>query len=580
MARTKQTAGRTTPAVRGPPRLQLPEDGFNHPFQETECDMGPRQGKEHPRTILELRMCALSNRLREKPNWWEKMEDESIVEKWREEALQQAGDDANPEWKLTPGMVNYVLEELQGYADLRESETGIEARVGPAERVWKSDELIPSSLREKLLAAVAPLESVPDSQKDWHPGSDGLVLNLVHPSLYPIVYERTMSKNPGSVSLIAVEAPEFCDPMFTSERFQWLPSDFLIDGDGKATLASPYINNVHPTQHKELCSVIPEILQRALPMFERVLSDTIRPLLPMRIATSGGRGSGNEETADCIWEDGVPYPGSSSEEECEEDQEAWLDKHSFKTPNAREHYDGDLGVMGDRISLNDRMIQVIVKLANIVLTPEKPEYPGGKWHVEGMMNENIVSSFIYYYDSENISESRLAFRRATSEPHAHEQDDSKCMRVLYDMERDLPLVQDVGDVVTKTHRCVAFPNLYQHQVQPFRLEDPTKPGHRKILVFFLVDPTQTIPSATNVPPQQREWVTEAMHRANANSALAKLPLEILTMISKETDGTMSRSEAEEYREELMAERTVFVEENDQDYFGYVRTRICLALTIG
>lgn len=68
-----------------------------------------------------------------------------------------------------------------------------------------------------------------------------------------------------------------------------------------------------------------------------------------------------------------------------------------------------------------------------------------------MRNEKIVSSFIYvslyhdtttscptvnqYYDSENISESRLAFRRATSEPATHEQDDTKCMRVLYDMER-------------------------------------------------------------------------------------------------------------------------------------------------
>ncbi len=40
---------------------------------------------------------------------------------------------------------------------------------------------------------------------------------------------------------------------------------------------------------------------------------------------------------------------------------------------------------------------VIVKLANIVLTPEKPRYEGGSWHVEGMMNERIVSSGIYYY---------------------------------------------------------------------------------------------------------------------------------------------------------------------------------------
>ena len=74
-----------------------------------------------------------------------------------------------------------------------------------------------------------------------------------------------------------------------------------------------------------------------------------------------------------------------------------------------------------------------------------------------MLNERIVSSFIYvsferrslqfaryfgclpaihqYYDSENITESKLAFRRATSEPWAHVQDDSICMQVLYDMDR-------------------------------------------------------------------------------------------------------------------------------------------------
>lgn len=32
-----------------------------------------------------------------------------------------------------------------------------------------------------------------------------------------------------------------------------------------------------------------------------------------------------------------------------------------------------------------RGLQVIVKLANIELTPEKPEYEGGTWHVEGQL---------------------------------------------------------------------------------------------------------------------------------------------------------------------------------------------------
>ena len=238
---------------------------------------------------------------------------------------------------------------------------------------------------------MSPLEAVPDSEKDWHPGSDGLVLDLVHPSLYPVVYGRTMGKVSDSDTATILAPPEFkgADPKFVSERFQWLPSDFSVDADGMVTLTSPYINNVHPIRHKELYSVIPRVLQHALPMFERVLSDLLRPLLPMRIATSS-RGYGGEETADCIWEDGIPYPNSSSEEEYEEDPDLWFEKCKFNAPEAREKYDGDLMVMNDRISLKGRTLQVIVKLANIILTPEKPEYPGGKWHVEGWLQPYFV----------------------------------------------------------------------------------------------------------------------------------------------------------------------------------------------
>ena len=89
---------------------------------------GPRQGKEHPRTVsgtflqrcckfsksrhqvVELRMCALSHHIREKPNWWEKVKDKEIVEKWREEAssLQQGEEgEETPSRKLTPRMVKF-----------------------------------------------------------------------------------------------------------------------------------------------------------------------------------------------------------------------------------------------------------------------------------------------------------------------------------------------------------------------------------------------------------------------------------------------------------------------------------------
>jgi len=143
--------------------------------------------------------------------------------------------------------------------------------------------------------------------------------------------------------------------------------------------------------------------------------------------------------------------------------------------------------------------------------------------------------------------------------------------------RNSPCVQGIGDVITKTHRSVAFPNLYQHRVQPFRLEDPTKPGHRKILVSFLVDPTRKVLSATNVAPQQREWVTDALYDAGQNSAFAKLPFELLAMISSENKAAMTRLEAERYRRELVYERATAGEENGRTYFGRPRPPVPLGM---
>jgi hypothetical protein len=37
----------------------------------------------------------------------------------------------------------------------------------------------------------------------------------------------------------------------------------------------------------------------------------------------------------------------------------------------------------------ERGLQVIVKLANIHLTPEKPRYEGGSWHVEGQLVSSL-----------------------------------------------------------------------------------------------------------------------------------------------------------------------------------------------
>ena len=55
--------------------------------------------------------------------------------------------------------------------------------------------------------------------------------------------------------------------------------------------------------------------------------------------------------------------------------------------------------------------------------------------------------------------------------------------------------------------------------------------------------------------------------ADGSSLFDRLPTELINIISGGNDGTMSRAEAEAYMLELMDERTVFVEENNSNYFG-------------
>jgi hypothetical protein len=43
--------------------------------------------------------------------------------------------------------------------------------------------------------------------------------------------------------------------------------------------------------------------------------------------------------------------------------------------------------------------------------------------------------------------------------------------------------------MTREGRALFFPNVYQHRVEPFELADKTRPGHRKIVALFLVDPS-------------------------------------------------------------------------------------------
>jgi hypothetical protein len=74
----------------------------------------------------------------------------------------------------------------------------------------------------------------------------------------------------------------------------------------------------------------------------------------------------------------------------------------------------------------------------------------------------------------------------------------------YELENYGPLHQELGAINTSNGRILAFPNVFQHQVQPFPLVDKERAGHRNVVVFFLCNPAAKIESNATILPLRRD----------------------------------------------------------------------------
>ncbi len=150
-----------------------------------------------------------------------------------------------------------------------------------------------------------------------------------------------------------------------SEKHQWLPTDFEVSATGRVRPLG-YINNLHPIDHREAYATLSAILERFLPLFEHVVSDALSPARPYAIQVNGYE-----------WYERTPRSPSTSDSEKAwrtvwERRERWPripDPAPFEPPSTQGRV---------FFPLKGRTLQVVVKLANIVLMPENPKYPGGR----------------------------------------------------------------------------------------------------------------------------------------------------------------------------------------------------------
>ncbi|KAJ5747501.1 uncharacterized protein N7511_009197 [Penicillium nucicola] len=519
----------------------------------------------------EILMMRLMNTITDKPEWDHKVYNEEITNKWRQE-VSQGGQD------VTEIMMDWVIKELQWKAEVLQNEgLTFVFDIG----VIKSDTAIPEDLKRLLKDAVAPFEAVPEEQKDYHPGTNNKVVDLVHQSLFPVVYGHThilrdktigledCLSNVGQGELLSAQNEN--PPAGYSGKFQWLPCDVALLEYDECRITS-YISNAHPVEHQALYEVVEKIIARAIPLWNKSLTSPsydVGQRIPYDTV---------EYLDDCEHKDPRPVEKDfDNENEYWEKCDEWDAAQPIKQPEPYGRFKApDYQEPGNwtdlRSEFRESGLQVMVKLANIELTPEDPEYEGGSWHIEGQLNEHICATAIYYYDCENITESTLCFRgRGSEEPMeeiSYEQERHEFLQQVYGFAGNgtniKDLTQELGGVVCKEGRLLTFPNVVQHRVSPFSLADRSRPGHRKILALFLVDPHIRIISSANVPPQREDWGVE--REKVVDGALSKLPVELQYMVRKDLPKNyMTMDEAKQYRLELMKERSVQTRDQNNSF---------------
>jgi len=543
-----------------------------------------------------------------------------------------------------------VIEELRVKAKHFE-ETGIIPTLDACASVAKSDTLVSSELHESLRSAFKRLKDDQAANPDWHPNTNEMVQDLVHPSMYPLVYGRSrvlkdevvgvedaVEKWAGKGDVIDKDTWEHdpqrnrlnygvgsgaVPPNFWSATYQWLPSNVAFQEDGTVRFTS-YINNLHPVKYAEVYRTIEKLITVALPAWDQCLAVATR--------YDSTEGAGRTETRigypnepdDENPENWIPSdPQVFADKEIDWDKEdddydpEWDDETTKKWELLRKPRIPEVPFQKISYTPSEHMkllnkfkesgLQIIVKLASIELTPEKPDFPAGGWHVEGQMNEHIAGTALYYLDSENVTSSNLSFRMQT-DAYLNEvievgQDMYHWLEHIYgtDLSTDGPCLQSYGSVETRQGRLLAFPNVFHHRVSPFSLIDKTKPGHRRFIALWLVDPHQRVISTANVPPQQQDWWLESTFGSTTQSrqaAISKVPPELVNLVQEQladVDTTialqgklppelmemvrghfnagkhtlpMSVEEAREHRLKLMEERGAFVQETKDSWYSH------------
>jgi hypothetical protein len=219
-------------------------------------------------------------------------------------------------------------------------------------------------------------------------------------------------------------------PGFWSETYQWLPSNLAFQEDGTVLFTS-YINNLHPKKYPDIYRALEKLIDVSIPAWDHCLlaegresERAARIHLPTKsyyddndedcwetmVETFARCGQNLENLglrdlekfcdSELSPEDPLFIPMRNKigdrpdlqqmmqafKDKYHESIEDWLwRRHRSPIIPEPDEYSGDEEDFNESENLKQRFresgLQVIVKMATIELTPDKPEFPVGSWHV-------------------------------------------------------------------------------------------------------------------------------------------------------------------------------------------------------
>ena len=228
------------------------------------------------------------------------------------------------------------------------------------EGVCFSKSRIPDDLRDSLRKNLDKLAK--ETEIDFHPNSNDVVRDLVHPALFSYiegVSELKQSEEEPKAKKVKVKKSkseeskdeeagkfDFWGRPYERSKFQWLPAPFFIAKDGKCSIQE-YINNLDKAKFPELYGDLEKLFDIFLPFFEDVWAYA---------------------KAMCFYTEGLDV----------NDDGGFYDNMN----------EAEFGFQKPDIKFRDHELQVITKIVDYTLQPGQ-SYEG-VWHAEGMSHENIV----------------------------------------------------------------------------------------------------------------------------------------------------------------------------------------------